>query len=230
MKLLYTIPTYHNPLGFVLSFERRRQLIELSKHYEFIIVEDDYAYELSFNGKEEVPLKAFDDQGGIFYMGSFSETLFPGIRVSWILAPRQITQKLAVLKNSDDLYTNLILQAAVLAFLQSGLFDKLIKKRRALFAKRSRTVDYALARYFPEEVRWHKPKGGIYQWVELPESVDTLDLLAASRERGVTFAPDRIFTVEEWGKGGFRIGFSNVNEERIWKGIEIIGTILKNKL
>ncbi len=227
-KLLYTIPTFHNPTGCVVPPDNRKQLVELCSTYQVIIIEDDYAHELGFDRNELLPLKALDERGGIVYMGSFSETLFPGIRISWIAAAREIIEKLTILKSSADLYTNLILQAAVLEFLQKGYFDKQLKKKRNFLSKKSSVVSSALSRYVSDIASWRKPQGGLFQWIELPGSIDALDLLLASREKGVTFAPDRLFSVEEWQKSGFRIGFGNVDEEKIWRGIGTIGNILKN--
>jgi len=229
-KFLYTIPTFHNPTGCVVPPEKRSRLVELCYTYRIIIIEDDYAHELGFDRNELLPLKALDESEGILYMGSFSESLFPGIRISWIAAATEIIEKLTILKSSEDLYTNLILQAAVLIFLQKGYFDKQLKKKRNLLSKRSRVVLNALSRYFPDTVRWIKPQGGLFQWVELPGHIDALDLLLSSRQRGVIFAPDRLFSVEEWQKSGFRLGFGYVEEEKIWKGIRIIGNILKNTI
>ena len=230
VKLLYTIPTYQNPRGSVLSLDRRKALVELSEKYGFAIIEDDYAYELSFTGIEEIPIKAFDVSGNIFYMGSFSESLFPGIRLSWIIAPKQIVKKLSSLKKSEDIYTNLILQAAVLDFMEKGYFNKHLKQFKKILAKRYEVLNYALTRYLPSEAKWNSIKGGPYRWIDLPSDIDSLDLLLKTREKGVLFAPDRIFAVEDLGHSGFRLKFSNVNEDKIWRGIEIIGNTLKSML
>ncbi len=227
IKLLYTIPTYHNPLGIVQSLERRKKLLELSREFGFIIIEDDYAHELSFTGSEEIPIKSFDSSENVFYLGSFSETLFPGIRLSWIIAPENIINKLSYLKYSSDLYTNLILQAAVLDFMEKGYFDKHIKKLNNILAKRNETINYAITRYFPQNIKSTNIKGGPYRWIDLPSEIDSLELLSKCKNEGVLFAPDRLFAVDEWNKNGFRIKFSNTNRDTIWKGIEIIGNILK---
>ncbi len=225
-KILYTIPTFQNPLGCTLPIERRQKLVELCRKYNIIVIEDDYAHELSFDGKQMLPLKSWDENGSILYMGSFSETLFPGIRLSWILAPKEIIRKLSVLKKSTDLYTNLILQAAVLEFLQRGFFDKQLKKKRNLLKERNNVVLNALAQYFPVKTSAPHAAGGQFLWVELPGGVDAVDLLIKSRQKGVVFAPDRFFSVEEWEKSGFQIAYGGIDEEKIRNGIKILGNIL----
>ncbi len=226
-KLLYTIPTFQNPTSTILSIERRKRLIEICRENQVIIIEDDYAHELNFEGVEALPLKAWDECDGIIYMGSFSEILFPGIRLSWILASRSVLDRLLLIKESSDLYTNRILQGALLEFSLRGFLDKHLKRKRLVYRKRRDIMLEAMEKHFPVEVSWQKPKGGLFQWVDLPSTIDALSVLLKGRELGVVFAPDRMFSVEEWERGGFRLGFADVREEKIERGIRILGDILK---
>ncbi|MCD6122695.1 MAG: PLP-dependent aminotransferase family protein [Spirochaetales bacterium] len=229
-KLLYTIPTFHNPLGSILPAEKRDELLQMCRENQVIIIEDDYAHELSFNGRETAPLKARDEGEGVIYMGSFSETLFPGIRLSWIVASSEIIKKLTLIKKSSDLYTNPILQAAVLEYCRKGFLGKLIKKKVLGFKKKSNAMQKAMELYFPQEASWDKPEGGLYQWVDIPSSIDSLALLLNTREKNVIFSPDRFFSVEEWEKSGFRLSFAAADEEQIWEGIKVIGDELKKMI
>ncbi|MBA7625962.1 2-aminoadipate transaminase [subsurface metagenome] len=230
VKMIYTIPTFHNPTGTILSIERRKAMVELCRKHQVIIVEDDYAHELGFEGKEPLPLKAWDDCDGIIYLGSFSEILFPGIRLSFILAPRRILEKLIIIKQSSDLYTNRILQGALLEFCRKGFLAKHLKRKRLVYRKRRDALLEALGRYFKEDFTWQKPSGGLFQWVDLPANIDALNFLMEARERKVVFAPDRIFSVEERERGGFRLGFANVQEEKIDRAVKILGEVLKEML
>jgi len=227
-KLLYTIPTYQNPTSTVLSLERRKQLVEICRKHQVVIVEDDYAYELNLNGKEILPLKAWDECDGTIYMGSLSNILFPGIRLSWILAPPLILDKLALIKQTSDLYTNRILQGALLEFYRKGYLEKHIKKKRLIYRKRRDTMLGAMEKYFPEEAIWQKTKGGLFQWVDIQNNPDIDSIFIKTKEHGVLFAPDSLFLVEEWKRRGIRLSFSNETEERIYKGISIIGRVLKD--
>jgi DNA-binding transcriptional MocR family regulator len=229
-KLLYIIPTFHNPTGTTLDPQRRRHLVELARVNGFLIVEDDYAHDLGFDGREAFPLKSWDTTGGVIHLGSFSETLFPGIRLSWIVAAKPIIERLALLKQTSDLYTNRILQGALLEFCRRGYYDGVLKRKRRVYARRCDSLAEAMTRSFPNEVRWRKPSGGLYQWVNVPESLDAFTLLLKTREKGVVFAPDRVFAVEEWGCGGFRLGFVAPKEEQICDGVRIIGDTLKDML
>jgi 2-aminoadipate transaminase len=226
-KLIYTIPTFQNPTGTCLTPERRQALVELCREHEILIVEDDYAHELAFDGRGLPPLKVRDEVEGIIYLGGFSEILFPGIRLSFILAPSAIIDRLLVVKESSDLYSNRILQGALLEFCRRGYLSKHIKKKRLVHKKRCAAMAEALRSQLPEEVSWYKPSGGLFQWVELPPSIDALALLAKCRERKLLFAPDRLFFAEAWERGGFRLGFADVREEEIVRGVSIIAEALR---
>jgi 2-aminoadipate transaminase len=229
-KLMYTIPTYHNPTGAVLSPERREQLVALGQERQVVIVEDDYAHDLSFDGREVLPLKARDVREGIVYLGSFSEILCPGIRLSWIVAPSSVIDRLLLIKQFTDLYSNRILQGALLEFCQKGLLERHVKRKRAVYGRRRDAMSDAMERYFPEEAVWCKPRGGLFQWVDLPRGTDALSLLLRARGQGVLFAPDRIFSVEEWERSGMRLGFAGIDEEEIETGMRILGHVLKESL
>jgi len=229
-KLIYIIPTYHNPTGAVLSVERRERLLDLARKHQVVIVEDDYVHELSFDGREILPLKARDEQDGVIYLGSFSETLCPGIRLSWIVAPSAIIDRLLLIRQFADLYSNRILQGALLEFCQQGLLERHLKRKQAVYRKRRDRMLEAMKNHFPSEAKWKKPRGGLFQWVDLPRSIDALSLLLKARERGVIFAPDRLFSVEEWERAGLRLGFTGVDEAMIEKGIGILGDVLRDSL
>jgi DNA-binding transcriptional MocR family regulator len=229
-KLLYTMPTYHNPTSAVLSMERRQRLTDVCRAHGTLIVEDDYAHELAYDGKEVLPLKARDAGGGMIYMGSFSEILCPGIRLSWIVAPAALIDRLLPIKQYADLYTNRILQGALLEFCQRGLLDRHLKRKVAVYRRRRDAMLSAMQSGFPQEATWRKPRGGLFLWVDLPRSIDALALLVKTRGKGVVFAPDRVFSVEEWERGGLRLGFAGVDEERIEKGIRVIGDAMKDSL
>jgi GntR family transcriptional regulator/MocR family aminotransferase len=228
-KLIYTIPTYHNPTGAVLSADRRERLLAVARERQVVIIEDDYVHDLVFDGREVLPLKAHDVHDGVIYLGSFSEILCPGIRLSWIVAPQAIIDRLLLIKQFTDLYSNRILQGALLEFCQKGFLDRHLKRKQAVYRKRRDLMLEAMKTYLPSEATWKKPRGGLFQWVDLPRGEDALSLLLRTRAQGVLFAPDRIFSVEEWERAGMRLGFAGIDEDKIEKGIQILGNVLKTR-
>ncbi len=227
-KLIYAIPTYHNPTGAVMSEERRERLLAVARDRQAVIIEDDYVHDLAFDGREVLPLKARDTHDGVIYLGSFSEILCPGIRLSWIVAPAGVIDRLLLIKQFTDLYSNRILQGALLEFCQKGLLDRHLKHKQAVYRKRRDLMQDAMKAHFPQEASWKKPRGGLFQWVDLPRGADALSLLLKTRSQGVLFAPDRLFSVEEWERAGLRLGFAGIHEESIEKGIRVLGDALKS--
>ncbi len=228
-KLIYSIPTYHNPTGVVLSADRRERLLTAAREHQVIVVEDDYVHDLAFDGREVLPLKARDARDGVIYLGSFSEILCPGIRLSWIVAPAAVIDRLLLIKQFTDLYSSRILQGALLEFCQKGLLDRHLKRKQAVYRKRRDLMLEAMKAHFPPEAVWKKPRGGLFQWVDLPRGTDVLALLLKARSQGVLFAPDRIFSVEEWERAGLRLGFAGIDEDKIEKGMRILGNALKTR-
>jgi len=194
-----------------------------------IVVEDDYVHDLAFDGREVLPLKARDARDGVIYLGSFSEILCPGIRLSWIVAPAAVIDRLLLIKQFTDLYSSRILQGALLEFCQKGLLDRHLKRKQAVYRKRRDLMLEAMKAHFPPEAVWKKPRGGLFQWVDLPRGTDVLALLLKARSQGVLFAPDRIFSVEEWERAGLRLGFAGIDEDKIEKGMRILGNTLKTR-
>jgi 2-aminoadipate transaminase len=192
-----------------------------------LIVEDDYAYELSFGGQAALPLKVWDEGEGIIYLGSFSEILFPGIRLSFILAPPSIVDRLALIKQSADLYSNRIMQGALLEFCERGYLSRLIKRKRLVYRKRRDVLLRAAREHFPSLIRVRPASGGLFQWIELPAEMEALDLLMLARKLGMVFAPDRMFSVEAWDRAGLRLGFGALEEGRITQGIDILGEAMR---
>ena len=229
-KLIYTMPTYQNPTTAVLSDERRARLLAVCRARDVLVVEDDYVHDMCFDGREVLPLKARDTSDGVISMGSFSEIAFPGIRLSWIVAPAAVIERLRLIKQFTDQYTNRLLQGALLEFCQKGLLERLLKRKQLACRHRRDALADALGRFLPEEAHWQKPRGGLYQWVDLPKGIDALNLLLATREKGVVFAPDRIFSVEEWERAGLRLGFAGLDEEKMNRGVRVIGDALKAAL
>ena len=123
-RFIYTLPTFQNPTGVIISPERRRRLLLLSKRYQIPILEDDPYSELYFEGEEVPPLKAMDTRGNVLYLGTYSKILAPGIRVAWLAAPEPIIERLSLHKQIFDLNTNPLGQWAVSEILRRDLLDE----------------------------------------------------------------------------------------------------------
>lgn len=231
VKMIYTIPTFQNPTGRTMPLERRKHLLELAYHYEIPIVEDQYANELRMEGEEIVPIAALDDEGIVIALGSFSKILFHGIRLGWVITSNRAFQnKLNYAKRLTDWQNNYLIQGAILEFCEAGHFDRYLKRKMKVVKERRDAMITASRQYFPEEVHFHVPAGGLFEWADLPEGMDEYDVLMEARQRRVLFTPKRFFSVRPDAGGGMRLGFVSQTTEHIHEGIAILGDIIKKKM
>ncbi|MEM3671732.1 MAG: PLP-dependent aminotransferase family protein, partial [Thermoplasmata archaeon] len=176
-KFIYVIPTFQNPAGITWSIDKRKELLEISSKYDLIIFEDDPYGELRFNGEHIKPIKSFDSEGRVIYMGTFSKVLSPGIRLGFIYANQEINKKLNLLKQGVDLCTNTFSQYLAAEYLKRGIIDKQIPKIVNLYKKKRDIMIEALETYMPKGTDFTRPDGGMFLWVTLKGNIDTEKLL-----------------------------------------------------
>jgi 2-aminoadipate transaminase len=227
VRAIIEVPDFHNPLGVSIAAEHRTRLAELAQRFRTPIIEDDPYGLLRFEGANIPPLKAHDVDGGIIYLGSFSKILAPGLRLGWVVAPQAALSKLTIIKESQDLETSQLTQRAVTEFMQRGLLDTHLENLKVAYAVRRTAMLDALAREFPREARWSKPKGGIFIWATLPDQVNTMDLLPrAVEQEKIAFVPGVAFGVQGGGQSSLRLNFSNATPEMIAEGVRRLGRIM----
>jgi len=232
---LYSIPVAHNPLGVSLSTDRAHRLLDLARTYGFPIVEDDPYGFLAYDGDATPPLRSMDAEW-VFYVGSFSKILAPALRLGWMIVPERLIHKLTVLKEALDLETSGLIQRTVATYLDAGHLPAHLNLLREEYRSRRDTMLASMGRYFPPSARWTNPSGGMFIWVELPEHVDTAELLSSAvREEQVAYIPGSAFRVESSIMGSnpsdrsdncLRLNFSNSKLEDIETGMERLGRIL----
>ena len=223
----YLIPSYHNPTGIVTSSEKRNAIFQLFSNYQLPIVEDGFNEELRYSSSHLAPLIAFSGSGNnIVYIGSFSKVLFPGLRVGWILADKELIASLESMKRARTIHTSTLDQAVLYQYLQDGYFEKYLKKARAVYKKKYELARQACMEYIPFcKIRGD---GGLHLFIELEEGIDARRLLEKCYDEGVVFYPGDVFYTNGLGKNTFRLGFSRLSEEDIVRGIQIIGDTLRN--
>jgi GntR family transcriptional regulator/MocR family aminotransferase len=229
-KLLYTIPTFHNPTGVTLDMAGRRRLLDLAIQHRVPIVEDDIYRDLHYDGPMLPSLKALDRYGVVISINSFSKVGFPGLRVGWIAAPRIVIEHLNVVKQNSDLHASLLTQAAIHEFSRHGLLAKHIKRVKRAYAERRDIMLEALEKYFPPEAHWNKPEGGMAIWVTLPDVLSAHEILVLSSENGVSFSPGEHFYASGAPKNMMRLCFTIAGPTAIEDGIKKLGTIIRGRL
>jgi 2-aminoadipate transaminase len=235
-KLLYLLPNFQNPSGTTLPLVRRQQLVLLSEAHGVPIVEDDPYSRLRYEGETIPPLVALDAlqpgakrpgiPGSVLYHGTFSKLLAPGLRIGWVVAPANVIQQLAVLKQGVDLHTGTLDQMIAYEVARSGFLDQHIERLTKIYRHRRNVMIEAMEAHFPDCVRWTRPSGGLFIFVTLPEGVIARDLLIKSLEQRVAFVPGNAFFPVGGGENTLRLNFSNAKPDRIVEGIKRLGKVL----
>jgi len=231
VRFLYTIPTFQNPSGRTMTLERRKKVLEIAKRYDFLILEDNPYGELRYTGEEVPSIKSLDHEGRIIYVGSYSKVLSPGIRIGFVCAHKDIIAKLVIAKQVSDVHSNQFFMIVAAEYLEKYDLDQHIQRVRKLYKDKLDLMSGCIEKYFPKEVIFHKPDGGLFLWCELPEGYDAMGLCKLAGEKKVSIVPGRVFEVEEKEiSGTFRLNFSTPSNENIVKGIEILGSVIKEYL
>ena len=228
-RVLYVQPTFHNPTARVMGEARRRDILAIAARHRCVIVEDDWAGDLRFEGRDVPTLHALDGGKHVLYLSTFSKKLLPGLRVGWVAAPEPVFERLLALKQIEDCGTSPLVQAALHAFIEGGAQDDHLARVRSAYLARSLAMDEAIRIHFPEGARFTRASGGLFSWVTLPETVDGDELFAAARERGVLVGRGSLFHVSGGGRNTLRLTFSAAAEEQIRSGITVLGELLRQR-
>ncbi len=226
-RFIYTLPTFQNPTGVVMSPERRRRLLLLARRYQIPILEDDPYSEIYFEGKEPQPLKAQDTQGNVLYLSTYSKILAPGLRVAWLAAPEPVIERLSLHKQVFDLNTNTLGQWIVTELLQRHLMDDHLAMLREHYQRKRDIMLQAIATHWPPGVRVNRPAGGMQLWCRLPGDIRARTLLREAAHEQVAFLIGEPFHVDGGGHHSFRLSFAAVEEHLIEEGIRRIGVAMK---
>ena len=229
-RLIYTIPTFHNPTGACMSGLRRRKLIALADRYSLPILEDDFIANLRYEGQAEPALKALDGTGNVIYAGTFSKVLMPGLRVGYLVAHGPVYDRLLTAKYLSDLATSDLMQRALTEYISVGRFRAHL--RRVCQANRARrdALLAGLARHLPPETRWLHPKGGRYVWLQLPEGLSANALFPLAAQEGVSFVPGSFFFAAERPQSYLRLNFALNTPEQNEEGARRLGRAVQRLL
>lgn len=224
-KLIYTISTLHNPTGITTSQAHRQQLLALAQEYDCPVLEDN-AYEgLNFE-PVPAPIKAIDQQDTVIYLGTFSKTLMPGLRIGYMVVTGRHRQPLIEQKILDDLHTPTPSQAIVREYLASGHYRHRLQHLQSWHLQSRNVMLEAMGQHFPQEATWTVPKGGVFLWVQLPESLPLEQICQEVREQGVLVMPGNSFFPDRQGYAAMRLSFCRP-AEAIRSGIAVLGKQLK---
>jgi len=230
VRFLYTIPTYQNPTGVTLSEQRRRELVDLSKEWDLLIVEDDVYRDIAFEAVKLPSLFSLDQSGHVLSIGSFSKIMSPGLRLGWLVGPEK---HICSLIDSGFRHmgggANPLVANALSLYCRKELLESHIESLRKLYGQRKDVMLDALNSSMPEGVRWSKPEGGFFVWITLPDGLRATDLVRDAKKAGLwILAGDPFFAEKPTGQH-LRLAFSYVETDKIRAGIEKLASLLKGE-
>lgn len=226
-ELAIVTPNFHNPTGRTMPLAERLDLLAKAKQYRFTLVENDMYSALRYRGEDLPSLADLDDAGSVIQMGSFSKIAFPGLRVGWVRARRDVIARLADAKQWTDLHSDQLSQAILLRFAESG---RLAAHRARVVEQGARQLDAviaALASEMPAGTEFTRPDGGLNLWVRLPQPFDAEAMLAEAERAGVSYLPSRFFEINGHDAGAFRLSFGGLPPARIAQGVALLGQVFR---
>ncbi len=220
VKLLYLIPTFQNPSGKTMSLARRKEVYQLCVRRGIMILEDNPYGELRFRGEDIPTFKSMDEEGIVIYNGSYSKILSAGMRVGFIMAQRDVLQRLTIAKQFSDCHTNIFFQIVTDQWLRTANVSAHIEKIRSIYRKRCDFMIELLEKHLDKRVTFTRPDGGLFLWCTLPEGCDSQALSEAALKKGVAFVPGRDFMVDSDAPcRDFRLNFSTPSYEAMETGV-----------
>lgn len=225
-KFLYLVPTFQNPAGTVIPEARRRRILDLAHEHDLLVVEDDPYAKLRFDGDPVPSMHSMDKDGDrVVYLGTFSKILVPGFRLAWSIAPEPITRRMVISKQSVDLCTNAFTQFIAADLLSGGIIDRHLPKIIDIYRRKRDIMLSNMDRHFPKEgVLWTRTQGGLFTWAEMPEGINTIDMLRDAVQKDVAYVPGKsFFPSPDEGFNTMRLNFSHPSDERIAVGVERLG-------
>lgn len=221
-KFIYVTPNFQNPAGLLMSARRRQELLEVARRHDLMILEDDPYGSIYFEDVTALadtrPIKADDTDGRVIYLGSFSKILVPGLRVAWMVAPREIAQKVELCKQAADISSGVFDQRIVHGALAGGVIDRIAPGLRSHYQAKRTVMETALQTHLQGRVKWTSPRGGFFLWIEMP-GIDDRQLFDRALEEKVSFVLGSAFFVNGQGHEFARLAFSGSSHDQIAEGI-----------
>ncbi|MDQ1352371.1 MAG: 2-aminoadipate transaminase [Acidobacteriota bacterium] len=229
-RFIYVIPDFQNPSGITMSLARRKELVKISADRGIPLLEDSPYRELSFTGETLPSLWTLSGGKGVIMMKTFSKTLFPGMRMGWVVADPFVIDKVVMLKQSVDLCTPSFTQLILAEYIKQGKMKETLNKAIACYKPKREAMLNALEKYMPKEVKWSKPSGGMFLWVVLPEKLDTKEIFMTAIEHNVAYVTGRPFHCDNSGGNTMRLNYSFPSIEQIDTGIQRLADAIKEVL
>lgn len=228
-KFLYTIPNFHNPAGVTLSVRRREEVLDLAERHDLLVLEDNPYGLLGFDS-DPLPALASYQTGRVIYLGSFSKTFSPGLRVGWVAAPHPVREKIVLASESQVLCPPTFNQVAVAEYLETQPWMQQVKAFRELYRERRDAMLDALDALMPAGCTWTRPDGGFFVWVTLPEGLDTKVMQPRAVHGRVAYVPGIGFYSDGGGRRQMRLSYCFPTPEQIREGVRRLAGVVEEEM
>lgn len=228
IKFLYTIPSFQNPMGVTLSWERRMEVLEIARDNDILVVEDNPYGLLYFDQAPPQAMRSVDEDG-VIYLGTFSKTLAPGLRVGWAVAPHAIREKLILANEAAVLSPSSFSQTVITQYLQTADWRGQIDTFRGVYRERRDAMLGALQEQLPT-LTWTVPTGGFYVWLTLPNHLDSKAMLPRAVKELVAYTPGTAFYADGGGRNAMRLSFCYPAPDFIREGIRRLAIVINGEL
>ncbi|MBQ9410522.1 MAG: PLP-dependent aminotransferase family protein [Bacteroidales bacterium] len=225
VKFIYVIPDFNNPSGETMSMEERQEIVRLARELDVLIVEDSPYRELRYSGESLPTIRELAPERTL-HLGSFSKIFAPGFRLGWIIGPEELLEQIYVCKQCLDLCPPVLDQYMACEFLTSGALDVNLRKTIAEYRRRRDLMLGLLEKYMPAGTSWTHPEGGLFLWLTLPESIDTVALYDEALSAGVAYVAGSFFYPDGSHRNTMRLNFSFIEESKMEPGIRILADII----
>lgn len=223
IKAVYIVPTFGNPGGVTLSDERRKRLVELSRRYNFVIIEDDPYGEINFTNETFKPLRAYakemDNTENVIYTSTFSKILAPGARVGWVIVPDWLKKAVVNLKQATDLHTSALSQSLTYHYLLTGRLGNQIEIIRASYKQKCQILSEQLEKELGDHLTFHKPKGGMFLWAKFKYEMNTTKWLSKTLSQGVVYVPGEFFYCNQPDCSTLRMSYVTVSDAHLEEAV-----------
>ena len=229
IKFFYVIPDFQNPGGHTLSLAQRAEIVSLARRFGFLIVEDSPYREIRFEGEDVATIYSLAPDITL-HLGSISKIFAPGLRLGWVIAEPELLNAIFVCKQSLDLCPSVLGQYLALEFMESGALDKNLLESRKIYKHKRDLLEGLLEKYLPKGSTWTQPQGGLFIFVNLPESLDVTALFPEAISRGVAYVPGSFFYTDGSHRNTMRLSFSFIDEDKMEAGMQILSKLLEENL
>ena len=228
-KLMYVVPNFQNPTGLTYSKENREAVAKLVKQTDTILIEDDPYGELRFRGQDNLPIKSYLGDQAIM-LGSFSKIISPGMRMGWIVARKEIMEKLIIAKQASDLHSNYFSQRVICQYLMDNDIDEHIKTIKAMYLAQREQMLKSIKQYFDPSITYTEPEGGMFLWVSLPQGVSAMKLFENAVIQKIVYVPGDPFYAFGDDLNTLRLNYTNSTAEEIDEGIQRLARVFNQAI